>query len=81
MRLLSRGSVHPLDPFASSTKLATVYGACSGISRTVNEPMDVTNVASVMLRASPRRTERAVYPRMRDRRSQGSADGTKWTSS
>src|SRR5215211_2887545 len=49
----SRGSVHSFAPVASSMKFATVFGAWSGISRTVNEPMDVTNVASVMVRGFP----------------------------
>ena len=32
----SRGSVHSRPPVASSVKFATVFGAWSGISRTVN---------------------------------------------
>src|SRR3990172_8797084 len=48
LRTPSRGSVHSLAPVASSTKFATVFGACSGIRRAVNEPMDVTKVAGVM---------------------------------
>src|SRR5687768_7209722 len=44
------GSVHSFSPVASSTKFATVFGACSGMRRTVNEPMVVTKVAVVIAR-------------------------------
>src|SRR5205809_6849264 len=45
--LRSRGSRHSRLPVASSVKLATVFGACSGMSRTVNVPFDVVNLAVV----------------------------------
>src|SRR5438093_13701002 len=45
LRCRSRGSVHSRAPVARSTKLATVFGACSGNRRALNVPMDVTNVA------------------------------------
>src|SRR6187200_990609 len=41
----SRGSVHSRPPVARSTKFCTVFGACSGIRVTVNEPWFVTMVA------------------------------------
>ena len=41
----SLGSFHSFDPLARPTKFSTVFGAWSGISRTVNEPLFVWIVA------------------------------------
>src|SRR6476620_9611252 len=58
-----RGSVHSRSPRASSVKLATVLGACSGIRRTLNSPSEVTNVAVGMAKPPVGVRSPAVYPR------------------
>src|SRR5688572_26921426 len=73
------GSVHSLAPVARSTKFATVFGACSGMRRTVNEPMFVTKVAVVIQWAFPVEGARSlafrVGPRILEGRSDDGAGG------
>src|SRR5437667_140365 len=49
----SRGSRHWRSPRASSTKLATVLGACSGMRRTFTVPIEVVKVAVVVMADLP----------------------------
>src|SRR2546428_1876592 len=55
----SRGSLHWRSPRASSTKFATVVGACSGMRRTFNVPIEVVKVAVVVMADHPSGLDRA----------------------